>query len=460
MAGDLEDLMARAAVDVEASVAPVPTETLSRLRGVVRRRRLRRHAVESVGALAVVGAVAVAAVLGGQHDPLPAVDPTPAPTVSVTPSPTPSPTSTPSPSPGVEAAGPVVREAEIADATVLARLSAPRTGEVWTTPQRVDPLLAARPREAADDWYLVGHRGAADIYATTGSTASLTEGEIFLYRLHVALYEHEAGVLRRIVCPSARTGDACSPRAPDPAVEDDSATFYDTLTPPRTVRLPGGYTVRTGATWTTDGEPMGDMGWVVLGHDVRLLADLGGGLQVVERTVPADPEAPEGLRTVQFALRLPYGALVDLAQADVPGGDSATITWDDGVSRADDSPWDSRTAPPGGRSCGSGMFSAQTAGFDPSAWTPAGRTSDGRTVYTPAPGRLELATVVFDWQEKNSRTLNPDDALNGLEGADAYPFDSVEQLVAERALFALQGPGDEWLLGLRNDAMNTVFECA
>ncbi|MBD7918425.1 hypothetical protein H9657_09060 [Cellulomonas sp. Sa3CUA2] len=459
MAGDLENLMARAAHDLEAALPPAPTDALGHVRAAVRRRRLGRHARDSVGALALVGALATAVLLGGRGEPEPAVTPTPTPSVSATPTPTPAPTATPTPD--AAPTGPVVREAEIDDATVLARLAAPRTGEVWTAPQRVDaPGPVFTLVEVTYDWYLVGHRGAADIYAATPESASLTPYEMRSYGLPVELYELEAGVLRRVVCPSARTGDACGQPHVNSAAEQDTTTFYDSLTLPRALPLPGGYTLGTAATSGAVGALTGAMQAVVLQDEVRVHADLGSGVQVVERTIPSHDGAPAGMRSVRFAVRLPYGALVDLVPADVPGGDSAAITWDDGVARGDaDDAWRSATGAPGGLVCDFATFSVQTTGVDRSAWVRAGSTADGRPVHVPAPGRTEVAAAVFAWQESSSWTVG-DTPTGTVTGAEAYPIDSVEQLVADNALFALEGPGRSWLLGLRVDAMHAVYECS
>jgi len=445
--GDLDDLLVRAADDRESALSAVPADTLAHVRTAVRRRRRLRHTVESIGTVAVVGAVVAAVTLGGSRAPLPAVTPTPSPTSTVTPAPTPTPSATP--------AGAPTREAQIDDATALTRLAAPRTGETWTAPRQV-PAPPPLTDDGSLDWYLVGQRGSADIYVATPGVGSSDEGEIRFFGLPADLYELEAGTLRHILCPSARSGDACAQASTENLATQDADTFYDTLTPPRSIPTAGGYTLSTAATWETPGAITGDMAAFVLDDEPRVLQDLGGGLQLVERALFTAADAPAGLANVGYALRLPYGAVVDLSSADVPGGDSATITWDDGASYHDGES-STRTAAPAGTNCGSAMFSVLTDGIDPAAWVQTGRTADGRRVHTPAPGHLELATEVFTWHQQNSWTLGPD--MEQVEGADAYPYDSVEQLLADRALFALEGPGGRWLVGLRGDAVNTVYEC-
>lgn len=446
MAGDLRNLLARAADDMEAAVAPVTADELRPVRSVVRRRRIGRHAVESAGALAVVGAVATAVLLGGgTRTPEPAESPTPTPSVTSTPTPSPTPTAT-------EEAGPPVRADEIDDATVLARLAAPRTGETWQAPEEVPaPVAGVEDRT----WYLVGQRGGVPIYAAYAPADWPEAGSA------VRLYEADGTTLRHVECPSARTPDACSTPDPDVPATADRDTFYDTLTPPRAVQLSGGFTLRTAATWTDETVPalshvpVGEIDDLPPGFGRRVLAELGGGMQVLEISVQqeAGPFLP-ALRNVRYAVRLPWGGLVSLREADVPGGDSADITWDADAPPAGED-WASRTAAPGGSTCSDWMFSVPSS-FDPTAWVVAGRTADGRAVHVPAPGRLELASQVFQHHETYSQALTDGEFL---DGADAYPIDSVQQLVGMKALIALEGPDGDWLLGLRREAMAAVYEC-
>jgi hypothetical protein len=445
--------MSRAAHDIEHATPALSAEGLARVRSSAHRRRVARRSVQAVAAVALVGAVG-AALLVSRPQALPA-DPTPAPSPTVSADPSPTPTPTPSPTPTDVPAGPAERAAEIDDATALARLVAPRTGEVWTAATRVDPVTPPQA-DAPVDWYLVGHRGDVPIYAATRGTDDGDAFSIWSSGLTVALYEKQGDVLRHIACPSARTGDACGTPLDGAPAQPDTETFYDSLTPPRTVVLPGGYPLRTGATWGTPGAVPGSMAAVHYGTELRVLDELGGGLQVVEQvlnTTPADHPLA-GARNVTFGLRLPYGAVVTLLPADVPGGDSAAVVWQDGERR--DGPGSATYAPAGLR-CNGPSFTVLPTPPDRSAWVPGG-TVDGLTVHVPAPGRLELAARVFGWQRDSSYGMDE----NGLftEGADAYGFASVEELLASNALFAFEGPGGAWVLGLRGDAANTAYECA
>jgi hypothetical protein len=456
VSADLDDLMGRATADVERSVDPIPAATLDGVRSAVRRRRVLRHVGDTVACLALVGAVGAAAVLGSRDAVPPAH--TPAPTATVTAPVTPSAVPTPTPPPAPT--GPPVREATIDDATVLARLSAPRTGEVWSVPQPVEAptRLGADDDGSLYDWYLVGHRGETPIYAATPAAAGRSASELRRSTLDVALYEDQGGTLRRVACPSARTGDACQ-TVPDPGgVEEDTDTFYDTLTLPAEVGTAGGYTVTT-ATTRSDGAwalGAGDLAPRVLGTELRVLADLGGGVQLVEKVVPSPAGAPAGTTSVVLAVRLPYGALVTLADQDVPGADTTTFRWDDGVARTLDEPWLSRTAAAGACYCDFATFSVAGPGVDLTSWTRAGATADGRPLYTPPSAQDPVASSIVEWQRASSRTLGDDGEISGPE---AYRFASVQDVLDARALFALRGPGGAWLLGLRSDAVGDVVEC-
>lgn len=461
MAGDLENLMAQAAGDLEAAVPPVPSDTLTHLRTAVRQRRLRRHATESVGALAVVGALAAAATLGTRYAPEPAVTPTPTTSASVpSPTPTPTPTATADPAP----TGPVVRADDVDDATVLARVAAPRTGEVWTTPTPVDALapLFEGDDGTVSEWYLVGHRGDAAIYAVSLSSADASDGELRRAEGNgVALVEQDATGLRQIDCPSSRGTDACAGATPYGAVAVDTTTFYDSLTLPRALTLPGGYTVTTTAS-TPTGASTGSLAGLLLDDETRTLATFGP-VRVEERTIPSSvPDSPAGLRHVVLVLRTAWGGSLPLASRDVPGGDDTRITWDDGVVRSSGDtahPW---TTAPGSATCDFAMFSVETDGHETAAWQPTGTLPDGRRVYTPAPGHEQLAATLRDWHHAASGGevwVGGDQDGEYVDGRTAYPFPTVEQFLDARALFAFQGPGGQWLLGMRGVAASSVYEC-
>ncbi|MCM0639865.1 hypothetical protein [Cellulomonas wangsupingiae] len=447
MPGDLDDLFARAANDIEAATAPAPAATLSHVHARARRGRIRRHAAESVGAVAVVAVVAVGLTFAGRP-PVEPAHPTPVPTGSATPSPS----ATPTPAPPVPT-GPPVREDDVDDATALARLSAPRTGEVWSTPARVAapvPVSGDTPL----DWYEVGTRGDARVYAVTRGTDARDDLDVWLDDPRVTLYELQDATLRHIACPSARPSDACGPDGVEGVdAQRDEDTFYDSLTPPRRIALPDGYVVRTGQTWATDRAVTGSMSAAYWDNEVQVHADLGGGLRVVEEIRRTHTEGPfAGWREVAVALQLPYGALVRLEAQDLPGGDSGGITWDDGVTRASDDP---RSWPPSGSRCDGPGFAVPPGGTDRSAWVRAGE-ADGVAIHVPAPGSTDLATQVFGYQQERSYAMDED---GFTDGADAYPLTSVQELLDRRALLGFEGPGGRWMLALRGDAVNTAYEC-
>ncbi|NUU19033.1 hypothetical protein HP550_17430 [Cellulomonas humilata] len=96
MSSELGTLLARA-VDELSTDGPMDELRAAGLRRIVRRRRVERHSVESVAAVAAAGVVGTAAWFGLDRlsPPPPAHDPTP----SVTATPTPTPSATPAPEP-------------------------------------------------------------------------------------------------------------------------------------------------------------------------------------------------------------------------------------------------------------------------------------------------------------------------------------------------------------------------
>ena len=171
MSDELHALLARASNEIEGAAPALDGGRLGLVRSAARRRRIVRHTAESFAGVGVVGVLGVGLWFGlGQETPEPVV-----PVVTPTVTPTPTPTVTPTPTPDADATptptGPPTRAESIDDATVIARLSAPRTGEVWQTPVPA-PELRRGLRRVLEPRYLVGTRGDASIYVTTyGPTA-------------------------------------------------------------------------------------------------------------------------------------------------------------------------------------------------------------------------------------------------------------------------------------------------
>ncbi|GEL95723.1 hypothetical protein [Cellulomonas composti] len=454
---NLDELLSRAYDELTGGTDAIDERALTRVRGVTRRARLRRHAVTSVGAVAAVGVLGVGAAYAlGRGDAAPVPPATQTPTTAPSSDPTPTPTPAPSLAPTPQ--GPVERAAEIDDASVLARLAAPRTGETWHDPVRDDTARAALLAPGTSGWtvYAVGARGAASVYLVVEDATAHGSTAPFLYRGALLVERDEDGA-RAVRCPSARTGDPCV--TPDELgvladdVEPDDATFYDSLTLPATIDAGPGWSFRTASTRELPyapayglplqfGQP--DATWDVV--DLGPLA-----LVLTDETPDAveGVEPVEGLRSHRYAVRLPFGTLVVLEGADQPNAAFDAITWDDGVLRADDQrPY---SAAPGAFTCDSLQLSTQ-ADFDAGTWRAAGTTAEGQQVYLPVAGGNDVSRAVREYQS----SLSWGEDLGG--GSYRYPTD--EDFLAANALWALQGPDGTWQLRLRYDAQSAVFECS
>lgn len=462
MNDDLTSRLLAAEDGLERSVERADDALAGRLRTAVGRRRRTRHVREVAGGLAAVVVIGTASwAVAGSQTPAPTVS-TPTPTVTSEPTPTPTPTPDPSPSattPPVVDPGPVVREAEIDDATVLARQAAPRTGEVWQTPERAPDMESVLSPDEWSSVWRVGSRGDAGIYLVVDDSDA-SRGFIGLMGVPAMLYEVDAAGPRAIVCPSARTTDPCigdNLRRPG-AVEDD-ATFYDTATLPRAIELADGWVLTTTATTSAGfypqelyGEAAGLYG---LGGTSQVVAELGAA-QVVRLTRPGEVA---GLRDVRYAIRTPFGTTIDISADDAPSGEFEHITWDDRVERLlDGDPTVQSTAPSSG-ACFSGTYSVEDRHVD-ADWRAAGTTPGGHRVYVPVEGGNPVSRAVRAWQQESSSAYSEDwsETLTGAAAGYAYPTD--EAFLAANALYAIQGPTGEWQLRLRIDAVQVVKECA
>jgi hypothetical protein len=312
--------------------------------------------------------------------------------------------------------------------------------------------------------YLVGTRGEASIYVTGyEQLGTWVVG---------GLYEVDAQGARLIACPSARTTDPCADEVSislPPGVVRDVETFYDTLTLPVSIDLGDDFRVTTTSTTGSpsstsslygDADPLMDDTF-----ERRVLRDLGPvtvAVRVRESSVP-------GLTNLTYGILTPLGTFLRLQPGDVPAGDFPAIRWDDGIARgaadsADEGDAPAVTEAPGGQACLATTYSLEDKHV-PADWRPAGTTPDGRRVYLPVAGGNPVSRAVRAWQEDSSWTMAPDgvqgDEYGAVHGAAAgYPYPTDAAFLEANALFAVQGPGGEWLLGMRSDAHNVVYECA
>ncbi len=463
---DLGQLLHGARDEIAEATGPIDERELTRVRGTVRRARIQRHTFESVGAAACAGVLGLGAWSLTSSDSSTPVDPA---TRSATNGPTsaPSPTTDATTEPTTEPTtavddGPAVRAAQIDDATVLARLSAPRTGERWfdeaiEASDALDALFTADELANGPDYQLtlVGDREASAIYAL--SFPGVQEDSV-AWGARVELYEIDEDGPRAIVCPSARTTDACASDFSSSKAVEDRDTFYDTLTLPASLALGDGWALSTEAT-RAEANRVGGMSLPAAGSGERL-EDVAtfGPLTVARRDVVSNLD---GLRSSSYVVRTPFGSMIPVADADVPGLDYLDITWDDGVDRSTrvaDGDWANYAQAPAVGTCSTAQFSVESS-HDAAQWRTAGRTADGRDVVVPAPGN-PLAAAVHDWQLENSGTIDPDsgDTLTGLDAG--YRFATTDDFLAAQSLYGVQGPGGEWHLQLRPEATNIVWECA
>jgi len=469
---DLGELLHSARDAIAHASGPIPERDLQHVHAVVRRARIQRHTVESFGAAAFAGVIGVGAWTAYGHGSREPVTPaSTSPTSSPTSEPTPTPTPTPTPAPTPTSEGPVVRAAEIDDATLLQRLSAPRTGEKWTDPVRDDAakqVLVAPVRRDVTTVYRVGTRGDATIYLAVDDATSNLEASS-LFRVGAALYEIDAAGARLIACPSARTGDACLDSqwlVSGTAVAADEQTFYDSVTVPGSVQLAGGWTVSTVETRRSDN-------FVASGVPLRFgeapVAELGdfGPLSFVVAPVAAGSYlTADWLASGQYAWRLPFGTYVVLAPEDVPGSAFDDITWDDGQVRTtgETNTGSTATVAPGVSNCWYGQTSIEQT-HNPAEWRHGGTTADGLAVMIPRQGGTSLSSAIRQALEDHSSTILEGDLPAGDDGyrtgaAAGYPFPTDADFLSANALLAIQAPDGSWHLRLRADATNVVYECS
>ncbi|AEI10894.1 hypothetical protein [Cellulomonas gilvus] len=452
---DLDQLLTGARDAIADATGPLDERTLSRVRGTVRRARIQRHAVTSVGAAACAGVLGTGVWYGiGQ------LEPTPTPPAHSPSQTLPSPAPSSDPTTPAAPVTPAERAKSIDDATVIERLSAPRTGETWTAPVLDDAVASSLlPADRLDTWsvYRVGERGGATLYLATEDVTTAIETPTFL-RAGALMYEVDDDGARLVTCPSARTGDPCVDAATDVAagVTVDEDTFYDTLTLPSSVDLGEGWKVSTDATRESDwfspyGVPVG-----LTEQPVASIATVGSltfaGAPVA---APGATGLVEGLSSAAYAWRLPFGSYVQLDSQDVPGTSFDDITWDDGVSRTDE--WRTWTAGAGALSCMDAQFSLEDS-HDPADWRRVGTTADGLPVMAPVAGGNDLSRTVRQHMLDKSWTMNEGSEVHGLDAG--YPYATDDAFLEAQALIAVQAPDGTWHVRLRADALNVVFECA
>ncbi len=345
---------------------------------------------------------------------------------------------------------PPAREAVIDDATVEARIVAPRTGETWTTPTRA-PEMASVLAEGLDGWvpYLVGHRGSAQIYVV------VNEG---LNGITEMIAEVDASGAREIACPSARSSDACMPSAGVRGVRLDTSTFYDSLTLPASIDLGAGGVLDTSSSRRSGYDASAS--FLVDAVDPSLrpqgsaylpVANIGG-LRVVESTkLAASDGTHSDLDVRSYVLVSPIGLTYQIDGRSLPGADYESIRWDDGVTRTEDAQFGANSYGGGSVGCVVGQFSVQPD-LDRAQWVRAGHTRDGAAVYVPTEVN-PLVHTIRAVQLGMAQTARQYGGYPGHGENRAYPFASDRAFRDAHALYAIAGPDGVWQIRLRGDAV-------
>jgi hypothetical protein len=449
MSTDLDALLARAAGDLERQVTGLPDSVLGRVRTRVRRRRRKRHAGESVMAVAGVAVVGAVAWLGATHG-------TPAPAQSPSVSPTSTPSGTPAtPAPTGSAESPT---AVADDAAGIARVLSPTTGETWQDPVEDTEMAIRLTGFDGQRAFLVGHRGDASIYVLVNAAwpSSSIEG----------IYEVVDDQITLVGCPVS--ADRCSPRVDgameQPGVAVDRSIRYESLTVPTAIRVSPTFGVTTTATLGLEyigvyGDGALLLGTLPLGFevdgDVRTLRQIGGA-RLVELRASSSGVVP-GLVPIAYAYVTPLGSAYVLNAQDVAAAYTSAFRWDDGVTPPPADEWHVGSTAPGAKQCFVSLLAIEADHVD-ADWRAAGTAPDGRRVYVPVPGGNAMSRAVFAHERDTSWTVD-DEAGEMVEGAAAYPL-TEQQFLDRHSLYAIHGPDDEWLLGLRSDADAIVYECA
>ncbi|HEY3548481.1 MAG TPA: hypothetical protein VGK17_20605 [Propionicimonas sp.] len=366
---------------------------------------------------------------------------------------------TPAPSPSsIDPPGPPVREAAIDDATVEARILAPRTGERWTTPTPAPDMASLLTGGQVEYMtpYLVGHRGSARIYV-------VMKVGLGYWPPAAMIAEVDASGARQISCPSARTSDACVPTAGVPGVTLDTSTFYDTLTLPTSIDIGTGWQIDTSQARTSQvyGAARPETDWagssVTSGSPLQYVTVATvGGVRVVEEVLPPW-KAGLDLDVRSYVVVAPTGLAFMLDPPSAPGGDFESIRWDDGVTRTEDAAFGAYSFAGGGLDCSLGHFSVQP-NLDPSQWSRAGTTREGLPVYVPKADN-PLVHAIRAVQVEAATELAQLDWYPSTRQARPYLFPSDAAFRDSNALYAVVGPDGVWQIRLRGDAAVRPFSC-
>ncbi len=395
-------------------------------------------------------------------------DGTPAASPSVTPSPASIPTVVASPS------APPHQIVSGVDVAVLERLRSPTTGETWHEPREIENLglftYSASGIEDTYRYFEVGNLGDARLVVATTEYFDAFMGGYAVY----AMFAIDDGGAAMITCPSARGGDSCLDWSSDweePGRHLDPSVAFDSLTYPARVEPEPDWFLQPArlatTTFATSIQAFGDANEfpsvattpderTFLGRDNRLvLTPLGDSTLVEYRQ---DGSVP-GLTDSRFAIETPYGAVIPSESAfSAAYYGQGVVTWDDGEDTFTHAAEFTETGvmehPV--RSASFACFGPDetlAVDFDPTEWEVAGSHQLGFDVYLPVAGGNATAMAV--WETMRDASWGGD-----IEPSLAYPFDTIDQFLADRSVFAWERPDGEWVIAIDGYAGQRVYECA
>lgn len=361
-----------------------------------------------------------------------------------------------------------------ADVAVLERLQSPTTGETWHEPREIENLgVFTYPESGIEDTYRyfeVGNLDDARLVVATTEYFDLFMGGYAVY----AMFSIDDAGAASITCPSARGGDACLDWSADweePGRYLNPDVTFDSLTYPARVEPEPGWYLQPArlatTTYATSVQAFGDANQFpfvattaedryFLGRDNRIvLAALGDSTLVEYRQ---DGHVP-GLINSRFAVETPYGAVIPSESAfSAAYYGQGAVTWNDGVDTfthaAEFADTGVEEAPVVSASYACfGPDETLASAFDPSQWEVAGTHRLGFDVYLPVAGGNSTAQAV--WQTMRDASWGGD-----IEPSLAYPFDTVDQFLADRSVFAWERPDGEWVIAIDGYAGQRVYECA
>ncbi len=391
----------------------------------------------------------------------------------------------------------LTRESGLPDATALARMANPRTGETWHAPVERPDYAAAFARYSelslGDRYFSIGQRNGFDIVVTAQSLEpDSLDPPGSLGSLHVfgGFFEIRSGVPVQILSPTEEVyacgDDAAYLATYHPELVVDTEVFYDSLGYPQTIHADADTTVSvyTWADWDSDcvlGPPGIVLPWE-RDHGSSTVADfVDGGLTEVEGNGPVELTRLEwasevmGLNNGSYFVATPYGSLIQTYFTQDYLENAEAIAWLSEHSPSDASEFLlQRLAPAAGDTCWDPTQFTREVDHVDEDWLLAGSTPSGIDVYLPVEGGNDIAHRIYTRMSELSTFDGwagdvPGPWANtyaGPSGRDVktepvppYHYATYEGFLAANSLVSYP-VGEEWFLSIRWEAQYTVFECS